>query len=71
MLSVFCKRIKLLGCNNDLVEKEAGKTSSIKSFNNTFRQRCSLLMRKTPFFSQRLTNPIGMNNYFIYDYSIQ
>ncbi|KIC72088.1 hypothetical protein DB44_CR00400, partial [Candidatus Protochlamydia amoebophila] len=61
------RMMKLLGCNNDLVGKEAGKTSSIKSFNNTVRQRCSQLVRKTLFFSKKLTHPIGMINYFICD----
>ncbi|WP_197560202.1 IS1 family transposase [Candidatus Protochlamydia naegleriophila] len=51
------------------VGKESGKTSYIERFNNTLRQRCSRLVRKTLSFSKKLANHIGMLKYFICDYN--
>ena len=51
------------------VGKESGKTSYIERFNNTLRQRCSRLVRKTLSFSKKLSNHIGMIKYFICDYN--
>lgn len=51
------------------VGKESGKTSYIERFNNTLRQRCSRLVRKTLSFSKKLANHIGMIKYFICDYN--
>ena len=52
-----------------LVGKESGKTSYIERFNNTLRQRCSRLVRKTLSFSKKLSNHIEMIKYFICDYN--
>ena len=41
------------------VGKDSGKTSLIERFNNTLRQRCGRLVRKTRLFSKRLDNHIG------------
>ena len=51
------------------VGKETGKTSYIERFNNTLRQRCSRLVRKTLSFSKKLTNHIGALWYFIHHYN--
>ena len=51
------------------VGKESGKTSYIERFNNTLRQRCSRLVRKTLSFSKKLANHIDMLKYFICDYN--
>ena len=51
------------------VDKASGKTSHIERLNNTFRQRCSRLVRKTLSFSKKLANPIGAIWYFIHDYN--
>ncbi|WP_227738806.1 IS1 family transposase [Waddlia chondrophila] len=51
------------------VGKNSGKTSYIERFNNTLRQRCSRLVRKTLSFSKKLANHIGMIQYFICDYN--
>lgn len=53
------------------VGKESGKTSYIERFNNTLRQRCSRLVRKTLSFSKKIENHIGMIKYFICDYNRQ
>ncbi|KAF3362259.1 hypothetical protein PHSC3_001196, partial [Chlamydiales bacterium STE3] len=53
------------------VGKEAGKTSYIERFNNTLRQRCSRLVRKTLSFSKKLANHLSMIKYFICDYNQQ
>lgn len=41
------------------VGKESGQTNHIERFNNTLRQRCSRLVRKTLSFSKKLDNHIG------------
>jgi IS1 family transposase len=46
-----------------------GYTNHIERFNNTLRQRCSRLIRKTLSFSKKLDNHIGAINYFIYHYN--
>jgi len=51
------------------VGKETGKTAHIERFNNTLRQRCSRLVRKTLSFSKKLSNHIGAIWYFIHDYN--
>jgi insertion element IS1 protein InsB len=53
------------------VGKESGHTSHIERFNNTLRQRCSRLVRKTLSFSKKLTNHIGALWYFVHDYNAQ
>ncbi len=49
--------------------KATGKTSLLERFNNTLRQRCSRLVRKTLSFSKKLANHIGAIWYFIHDYN--
>jgi IS1 family transposase len=49
--------------------KETGQTSHIERFNNTLRQRCSRLVRKTLSFSKKLANHIGALWYFVHDYN--
>jgi insertion element IS1 protein InsB len=51
------------------VGKESGQTNHIERFNNTLRQRCSRLVRKTLSFSKKLANHIGALWYFIHDYN--
>jgi len=51
--------------------KESGQTNHIERFNNTLRQRCSRLVRKTLSFSKKLANHIGALWYFIHDYNAQ
>jgi len=51
------------------VAKASGKTSRIERLNNTFRQRCSRLVRKTLSFSKKLANHIGAIWYFIHHYN--
>jgi len=41
------------------VDKASGRTSLIERLNNTIRQRCSRLVRKTLSFSKKLPNHIG------------
>ena len=53
------------------VGKESGQTNHIERFNNTLRQRCSRLVRKTLSFSKKLVNHIGALWYFIHDYNAQ
>ena len=53
------------------VGKESGQTNHIERFNNTLRQRCSRLVRKTLSFSKKLANRIGAVWYFIHDYNAQ
>jgi len=53
------------------VGKESGQTNHIERFNNTLRQRCSRLVRKTLSFSKKLANHIGALWYFIHDYNAQ
>jgi insertion element IS1 protein InsB len=49
--------------------KESGQTSHIERFNNTLRQRCSRLVRKTLSFSKKLANHSGALWYFVHDYN--
>ena len=51
------------------VGKESGQTNHIERFNNTLRQRCSRLVRKTLSFSKKMANHIGALWYFIHDYN--
>ncbi len=51
------------------VAKGSGKTNLIERFNNTLRQRCGRLVRKTLSFSKDLENHIGAIWYFIHDYN--
>jgi IS1 family transposase len=51
--------------------KESGQTNHIERFNNTLRQRCSRLVRKTLSFSKKLANHIGALWYFIHYYNAQ
>ncbi|KAF3362063.1 putative transposase [Chlamydiales bacterium STE3] len=53
------------------VGKQSGKTSYIKRFNNTLRQRCSRLVKRTLSFSKKLANHIVMIKHFICDYNHQ
>ena len=49
--------------------KEKGYTNHIERFNNTMRQRCSRLVRKTLAFSKKLENHVGAIKYFICHYN--
>lgn len=49
--------------------KEKGYTNHIERFNNTLRQRCSRLVRKTLSFSKKLSHHIGAIKYFICYYN--
>jgi IS1 family transposase len=51
------------------VGKDSGETNHIERFNNTLRQRCSRLVRKTLSFSKKLENHIGALWYFVHDYN--
>jgi insertion element IS1 protein InsB len=51
------------------VGKETGQTALIERLNNTLRQRCSRLVRKTLSFSKKLRNHIGAIWYFVHDYN--
>ncbi len=51
------------------VERASGKTSHVERLNNTFRQRCARLVRKTLSFSKKLANHIGAIWYFIHHYN--
>jgi insertion element IS1 protein InsB len=51
------------------VGKDSGQTNHIERFNNTLRQRCSRLVRKTLSFSKKLANHIAALWYFIHDYN--
>ena len=51
------------------VDKQSGKTSYIERFNNTLRQRCARLVRKTLSFSKKFENHVGLIKYFICDYN--
>ena len=53
------------------VGKDSGQTNHIERFNNTLRQRCSRLVRKTLSFSKKLANHFGALWYFINDYNAQ
>ena len=49
--------------------KNKGYTNHIERFNNTLRQRCSRVVRKTLSFSKKLENHIGAIKYFICHYN--
>ena len=49
--------------------KESGQTNHIERCNNTLRQRCSRLVRRTLSFSKKLANHIGAIWYFIHNYN--
>ncbi|SRR5581483_6366357 len=51
------------------VDKASGKTRHIERLNNTFRQRCSRLVRKALSFSKKPANHIGAIWYFIHHYN--
>ena len=51
------------------VGKETGHTNHSERFNNTLRQRCSRIVRKTLSFSKTLANHLGAIWYFIHDYN--
>lgn len=51
------------------VGKDTGQTNHIERFNNTLRQRCSRLVRRTLSFSKKVANHIGAIWYFIHDYN--
>jgi insertion element IS1 protein InsB len=59
----------LLSKRHRAVGKESGQASHIERFNNTQRQRCSRLVRKTLSFSKKLANHIGALCSFIHDYN--
>ncbi|MBS4163547.1 Uncharacterized protein PRO82_000850 [Candidatus Protochlamydia amoebophila] len=47
------------------------RQATLKDLIVLLRQRCARLVRKTLSFSKKLTNPIGLIKYFIYDYNGQ
>lgn len=49
--------------------KSSGETNHIERFNNTLRQRCSRLVRKTLSFSKNFFNHEGAIWYFIHHYN--
>lgn len=49
--------------------KQKGYTNHIERFNNTLRQRCSRLVRKTLSFSKKIENHLGAIKYFICHYN--
>ena len=51
------------------VGKAGGQTNHVERFNNTLRQRCSRLVRKTLSFSKKLDNHIGAVWTFIHHYN--
>ncbi|NJL59184.1 MAG: hypothetical protein HC887_05595 [Desulfobacteraceae bacterium] len=51
------------------VPKQSGKTSYIRRFDNTIRQRVSRLVRKTLSFSKKISNHIGAIWNFIHCYN--
>ncbi len=51
------------------VGKDSGQTNHTERFNNTLRQRCSRLVRKTLSFSKKLDNHIGAIWTFIHHYN--
>ena len=51
------------------IGKETGLTNHIERFNNTMRQRCSRLVRKTLSFSKKVVNHIGAIWNFIHHYN--
>jgi IS1 family transposase len=51
------------------VGKQTGQTNHIERFNNTLRQRCARLVRKTLSFSKKLENHIGAILFFVHHYN--
>jgi len=51
------------------VGKHTGLTNHVERLNNTFRQFCARLVRKTLSFSKKLQNHIGALWYFIHHYN--
>ncbi len=51
------------------VGKHTGLTNYVERLNNTFRQRCSRLVRKTLSFSKKIENHIGAVWYFALHYN--
>ena len=51
------------------VGKHTGLTNHVERLNNTFRQRCSRLVRKTLSFSKKLENHIGAIWNFAHHYN--
>ena len=51
------------------VGKETGLTNHIERLNNTFRQRCSRLVRETLSFSKKIENHLGAIWYFTHHYN--
>lgn len=49
--------------------KETGLCNHIERFNNTLRQRCARLVRKTLSFSKKLDQHIGAIKYFLCHYN--
>lgn len=49
--------------------KKSGETNHIERFNNTLRQRCSRLVRKTLSFSKNFFNHEGAIWYFVHHYN--
>jgi hypothetical protein len=47
------------------ITKKVRTTNHVERFNNTLRQRVSLLVRETFSFSKKLANHIGAIKYFI------
>ncbi len=56
-------------CYLDQVGKKSGQTNHIERFNNTLRQRCPRLVRKTLSFSKNFDNHIGAIWTFIHHYN--
>ena len=52
------------------VDKSSGKTSYIERLNNTIRQRCSRLVRKSLSFSKKVENHIGSLWLFAHHYNL-
>ncbi len=49
--------------------KKSGETNHVERFNNTLRQRCSRLVRKTLSFSKNFFNHEGAIWYFVHHYN--
>ncbi len=52
------------------VGKHTGLTNHVERLNNTFRQRCSRLVRKTLSFSKKIENHIGAIWNFTHHYNL-
>ena len=46
-------------------------TNHIERFNNSIRNRCSRLVRKSPSFSKKLKHHIGTLKYFFCNYNLE